>query len=137
MRVQGFRVTIHSLRIERTHDRLVILGGGQTFEYHGFHTPRTLSNGQRGVALLAIDANRFEIRFTSDRSVTDEGFELSYAPYLGAVPYRTVFYTFMSLTLVCSLHVKLPLSPLLQRTRRRLSAPRALPTGRASALTWT
>ena len=135
MRVQGFRVTIHSLRTETSIDRLVILGGGQTFEYHGFHTPRMLSNGQRGVALLAIHANRFEIRFISDGSVTYDGFELSYAPNLGAVPCRTVFYTFMSLTLVCSLHVKLPLSPLLQRTRRRSSAPRALPTGHASALT--
>ena len=89
VRVQGFRVTIHSLRTETGLDRLVIEGGGQRFEYHGRHTPRMLSNGQRGVALLAIRANRFEILFSTDGSVTDEGFELSYEPYLGAAPYFT------------------------------------------------
>jgi hypothetical protein len=92
VRVQGFQVTIHCMRTETGLDTLVIEGGGQSFQYHGRHTPRTLSSGEIGVALLLIHANRFVITFSSDGSITDEGFELSYTPYLGAVLCRPVSY---------------------------------------------
>ena len=87
LRVQGFRVTIHSMRTEWIGDTLVVEGGGQTFHFDGRYTPRTLSSGELGVVRLAIYANSFEIFFISNGLDTDEGFELSYAPFLGAVPH--------------------------------------------------
>lgn len=74
---------IHTVAIEAIYDRLVVDGGGRRFDFHGRLEQRRLSNGQRGVAMLAVAANRFEIYFASDESVTDKGFELYYEPFLG------------------------------------------------------
>ena len=83
--MQGFRVTIRSVRLESEHAVLVILGGGWNSQYSGPIQQRALRNGEMGIQMLVLADNHFEIRFTSDNSsITNQGFELSYEPTSGA-----------------------------------------------------
>ena len=83
--MQGFRVTIRSVRLEPEHAVLVIFGGGWNSHYSGTLPQRALRNGEMGIEMLVLLANNFEIRFCSHGSVvTNEGFELSYEPTSGA-----------------------------------------------------
>ena len=83
--VQGFRVTIRSVRLEPEHSVLVIFGGGWNSHFSGTLQQRALRNGEMGIQMLVLSDNHFEIRFSSDDTfATNEGFELSYEPTSGA-----------------------------------------------------
>jgi hypothetical protein len=91
--VQGFRVTIRSVRLETEHAMLVILGDGWDSRLSSSLPQRPLRNGDKGIKMLVLVANQFEIRFTSDNSsVTNDGFELSYEPSSGANLYNYNLY---------------------------------------------
>ena len=82
--VQGFRVTIRSVRLESEHAVLVILGGGWNSYFSSTLPQRALLNGEMGIQILVLFANHFEIRFLPDNSYfTNESFELSYEPTFG------------------------------------------------------